>query len=185
LFSSSPGGSRVDAGYYVDRRDRDTRAVRWEKLDEEFTYTSDQLDRDVVAIDQIRTVVRTYRDKLFTEIFPGRYAKDDSHAEDIVKIVREEFNKGNDFAQKITYKTTGASPEDLIASFRNSYFPRIAVTVDMIATGTDIKPLEIVFFLRQVQSRAYFEQMKGRGVRVINETDLRRSPRTRSPRTIS
>jgi type I restriction enzyme R subunit len=174
------GGSKVDAGYIVDKRDRETRAVRWEKLDEDFAYTAEQLDRDVVAIHQIRTVVRTFREKLFTEIFPGRtevpktliYAKDDSHAEDIVKIVREEFNKGNEFCQKITYKTTGRKTDDLIAEFRNSYFPRIAVTVDMIATGTDIKPLEIVFFLRKVQSRAYFEQMKGRGVRVINETDL-------------
>jgi type I restriction enzyme R subunit len=176
----SQKGSTVDAGYYVDKRDRETRAVRWEKLDEDLEYTAQQLDKDVVAIDQIRTVIRTFKDKLFTEIFPGRtdvpktliYAKDDSHAEDIVKIVREEFAKGNEFAQKITYKTTGKKPDDLIAEFRNSYFPRIAVTVDMIATGTDIKPLEVVMFLRTVKSRSYFEQMKGRGVRVINETDL-------------
>ena len=103
-------------------------------------------------MDQIRTVLQNFRDKLFIEIFPGRtdvpktlvFAKDDSHAEDIVKVVREEFAKGNDFAQKITYKTTGKKPDELIAEFRNSYFPRIAVTVDMIATGTDIKPLEVI-----------------------------------------
>ncbi|OGP95922.1 MAG: hypothetical protein A2157_11945 [Deltaproteobacteria bacterium RBG_16_47_11] len=132
-------------------------------------------------MDQIRTVVRAFRDKLFTEIYPGRtevpktliFAKDDSHAEDIVKIAREEFAKGNEFAQKITYKTTGKKTEDLIAEFRNSYFPRIAVTVDMIATGTDIKPLEVVLFMRSVKSRTFFEQMKGRGVRVISEDDLR------------
>ena len=143
--------------------------------------------------DQIRTVVRTFRDKLFTEIFPGRtevpktliFAKDDSHAEDIVEIVREEFGKGNDFAQKITYRTTGETPEDLIAAFRNSYFPRIAVTVDMIATGTDIKPVEIVLFMRAVKSRSFFEQMKGRGVRVINADDLKASPPTPRPRTTS
>jgi len=175
------GGSKVDAGYFVDKRDRATRAVRWEQLDEDLEYDSNQLDRDVVAADQIRTVVRTYRDKLFSEIFPGRtevpktliFAKDDSHAEDIVKIIREEFGKGNDFAQKITYRTTGKKPEDIIAEFRNSYFPRIAVTVDMIATGTDIKPLEVVLFMRSVKSRSFFEQMKGRGVRVIKEDDLR------------
>src|SRR6266496_1096933 len=175
------GGSKVDAGYYVDKRDRATRAVRWEQLDEELQYEANQLDRDVVAADQIRTVVRTYRDKLFSEIFPGRthvpktliFAKDDSHAEDIVKIVREEFGKGNDFAQKITYRTTGKKPEDIIAEFRNSYFPRIAVTVDMIATGTDIKPLEVVLFMRSVKSRSFFEQMKGRGVRVISPDDLK------------
>jgi len=173
-------GSTVDAGYYIDKRDRETRDVRWEQLDEDLEYNENQLDRDVVAVDQIRTVIGTFRDKLFTEIFPGRtevpktliFAKDDSHAEDIVKIVREEFAKGNDFAQKITYKTTGKKPEDLIAEFRNSYNPRIAVTVDMIATGTDIKPLEVVLFMRSVKSRGYFDQMKGRGVRVINDDDL-------------
>ena len=169
-------GATVQAEQYVDRRDRRTRQVRWEQLDEDLTYTSGQLDRDVVAEDQIRTVIRTFRDRLFTEIFSGRtevpktiiFAKDDSHADDIVKIVREEFGKGNEFCQKITYRTTGASPEQLIATFRNSYHPRIVVTVDMIATGTDIKPVEIVFFMRNVQSRSFFEQMKGRGVRVIS-----------------
>ena len=165
-------GSSVEAGYYVDKRDRQTRKVRWEELEEDLTYTPNQLDREVVAEDQIRTVVQTFRDRLFTEIFPGRrdvpktiiFAKDDSHADDIVRIVRQEFDKGNDFCQKITYKTPGVSPESLLTSFRNSYNPRMVVTVDMIATGTDIKPVEVVFFMRNVRSRSFFEQMKGRGV---------------------
>ncbi len=173
-------GSTVDAGYHVDRRDRLTRRVRWEQLEEELTYAPNRLDRDVVAEDQIRTVVRTFRDRLFTQIFPNRrdvpktiiFAKDDSHADDIVRIVRREFDKGNDFCQKITYRTTGAKPEDLLTAFRNSYNPRIVVTVDMIATGTDIKPVEVVFFMRNVRSRSFFEQMKGRGVRTISTTDF-------------
>ena len=175
-------GSTVDAGFWVDRRERETRKRRWERLDTDLTYAPNELDRDVVALDQIRTVVRSFRDKL-REIFPGRtdipktliFAKQDSHADDVVQVVREEFAKGNDFAQKITNKSrlTGADPEDLIRAFRNSYLPRIAVTVDMIATGTDIKPLEVVMFLRQVKSRNLFEQMKGRGVRVINDADFR------------
>ena len=173
-------GSKIESGFYVDRRDRLTRKKRWEQLDEDLAYDGAQLDREVVAEDQIRTVLRTYRDKLFTEIFPGRtdvpktliYAKDDTHADDIVRICREVFDKGNDFCQKITYRTTGIKPKDLIASFRNSYFPRIAVTVDMIATGTDIKPLEVVFFMRSVRSLGFFEQMKGRGVRVISDTEF-------------
>ena len=197
-------GSKVDAGFFVDRRDRLTRAVRWEQLDDDLTYAPRALDRDVVALDQIRTVIQTFRDKLFVDLFPGRtevpktliYAKDDSHADDIVQIVREEFAKGNDFAQKITYRTSvikvvekgadadgneilvteyrpsGKRPDDLLSSFRNSYYPRIVVTVDMLATGTDIKPLEVVVFMREVKSRIFFEQMKGRGVRVINGTDL-------------
>ena len=173
-------GATVDAGYYIDRRDRLTRKVRWEQLEDDLNYAPNQLDRDVVAEDQIRTVVQTFRDRLFTEIFPNRrdvpktiiFAKDDSHADDIVRIVRQEFDKGNDFCQKITYKTTGVKPEDLLTAFRNSYNPRIVVTVDMIATGTDIKPVEVVFFMRNVRSRNFFEQMKGRGVRTISATDF-------------
>ena len=174
-------GATIQPGFYVDKRDRRSRNAEPVELEDELTYTPNQLDRDVVAVDQIRTVVRTFRDNLFTEIFPGRtevpktivFAKDDSHAEDIVEMMRTEFGKGNEFCQKITYKTTGDSPENLLQSFRNSYNPRIAVTVDMIATGTDIKPVEIVFFMRNVRSRSFFEQMKGRGVRVISPTDFK------------
>ena len=144
--------------------------MRWELADQDIPYDADDLDRRVVAPDQIRTIIRTFRDRLFTEIFPGRtevpktliFAKDDSHADDIVQIIREEFGKGNDFAQKITYRTGAAKvrvkktdkdgneyevdewvsgnikPEDMLSQFRTAYNPRIAVTVDMIATGTDI-----------------------------------------------
>jgi type I restriction enzyme R subunit len=170
-------GSKVEAGLWVDRRERETRRVRWEQLDEDLEYGAEALDRNVVTPDQIRTVLRAFKNALPT-MFPGRadvpktliYAKDDAHAEDIVRIVREEFGKDNEFAQKITYRAP--KPEDLLTSFRNSFLPRIAVTVDMIATGTDIKPLEVVLFMRQVKSRNMFEQMKGRGVRVINDTDF-------------
>ena len=176
-------GSTVEAapGVMLGYRDRQTRKTRWEAPDEDVSYASGDLDKNVVAIDQIRLIVRTFRDRVLKETFPDRkevpktliFAKDDSHAEDIVRIVREEFGKGNDFAQKITYKVTGTKPADLIQSFRNSYFPRVAVTVDLIATGTDIKPVEIVIFMRSVKSRVLFEQMKGRGVRVINADELR------------
>ena len=173
-------GSKIEADFYVDKRDKLTRKTRWELLDEEMEYSADQLDRDVVTPDQIRTVIQTFRDKLFTEIFPGRkqvpktliFAKDDSHAEDILRIVREEFGKGDDFCKKITYRTTGDTPANLLASFRNSYNPRIAITVDMVATGTDIKPLECIIFMRNIRSQVYFEQMKGRGTRTISSTDL-------------
>jgi type I restriction enzyme R subunit len=200
----SEQGSSVEAGLFIDKRDRQTRKVRWEKLDEDLTYGANQLDRDVVAKDQIRTLVKTFKEKLFTEIFPGRthvpktliFAKDDSHADDIVQILREEFGKGNDFAQKITYRTgvarvvtkkklpdgteveevtyqsTGTTAETHLKFFRNSYNPRIAVTVDMIATGTDVKPIECLVFLRDVKSRNLFEQMKGRGSRVIRTDEL-------------
>lgn len=170
----------ADGETLVKFRDRLTGQTRLVALEDDVVYSATQLDRDVVAEDQLRTVIRTFRDKLFTEIFPGRrevpktliFAKDDMHADRIVQLLREEFDRPNDFVVKITYKTTGRKPEELLADFRTSYNPRIAVTVDMIATGTDIKPLECVMFLRSVKSRNFFEQMKGRGVRVINDADF-------------
>ncbi|MDE0135824.1 MAG: DEAD/DEAH box helicase family protein, partial [Acidimicrobiaceae bacterium] len=183
-------GGTVPAEFVTKFRDRDTREHRLEKIDEDITYDANQLDRSVVAPDQIRTVVRALRGSL-PEMFPDRerredgsirhipktliFAKDDSHADDIVQVVRREFNLGNEGAVKITYRSgdAGNKPEDLLAQFRTSYATRIAVTVDMIATGIDVKPIECVVFMRMVRSRNFFEQMKGRGVRVIDSDQLR------------
>lgn len=164
-----------EPGVFVPHRDRRTKGKKYKELDDDLTYTANQLDRDVVSENQIRLVMRTFKEKL-PEIFPGRtevpktlvFAKTDLHAEDIVRIIREEFGKGNDFCQKITSKSTGKKPDELLSEFRNLYFPRIAVTVDMIATGTDVKPLECLIFMRNIRSLGYFEQMKGRGCRVVD-----------------
>jgi type I restriction enzyme R subunit len=203
------GGATIeagDSGVYVDMRHRLTRAERLQRLNQDLTYTANQLDRDVVSESQMRTVLQQYRQKVLPDAFPGRdevpktliFAKDDSHADDIVRLVREVFAQRNEFCQKITYrtgytkvtrkltnddgseseviewvKTASLTPDEILANFRNSFFPRIAVTVDMISTGTDVKPIECVFFLRNVKSAGFFEQMKGRGVRVISPDKLR------------
>ena len=183
-------GGQLKADEWVEKRERLTRRKRWEIQDEDVTYAAEQLDRDIVNPDQIRSVVRTFRDKL-SEIFPGRtevpktlvFAKTDSHADDIIQTVREEFAEGNQFCKKITYKTD-EDPKSVLAQFRNDYYPRIAVTVDMIATGTDVKPLECLLFMRDVRSRNYFEQMKGRGTRILEHDDLKKvSPSAVSGKT--
>ena len=193
-------GGQLKAEQQVERRERLTRRKRWEQQDEDEAYSASRLDRDIVSPDQIRTVIRTFRDKL-PEIFPGRYeadghfqapktlifAKSDSHADDIIQCVREEFGEGNAFCKKITYRVAdgrkdadgniieaGEDPRSVLAQFRNEYNPRIAVTVDMIATGTDVKPLECLLFMRDVKSRNYFEQMKGRGTRTLAKDDLQK-----------
>jgi len=171
-------GSIIEKGWWVGVQDKRTRRQRWEQLDEDFSYDPTELDRRVTSPSQIRTVIAAYRDSL-PELFPGRievpktliFAKDDNHAEDVVRITREVFGRGDDFCQKITYRANGL-PETLISGFRTGYNPRIAVTVDMIATGTDIKPLEVLVFMRAVRSRVLFEQMLGRGTRVISDTDF-------------
>ena len=101
------------------------------------------------------------------------FAKTDSHANDIIDIVRQEFAEENKFCKKITYKTD-EDPKSVLSQFRNDYHPRIAVTVGMIATGTDVKPLECLLFMRDVKSIIFFEQMKGRGTRTIDLDSLRK-----------
>jgi len=170
----------------VEHRDRLTRKKRYQMQDEDETYSAQQLDADIVNPSQIRTVIRAFKEHL-PKIFPDRvdhtgefevpktliFAKTDSHADDIIHIVREEFNEESRFCKKITYKA-GEDPKSVLAQFRNDYHPRIAVTVDMIATGTDVRPLECLLFMRDVKSRNYFEQMKGRGTRVIDFDDLKK-----------
>ena len=171
-------GSKICAKQFVEKRHRVTREIELKQLNNDLIYDKDSLDRSVVARDQIRLVIKTFKNKL-PEIFPNRtvvpktliFAKDDTHAEDITEIVREEFAAGNNFCKKITYRSD-EKPEELLASFRNSPMPRIAVTVDMVATGTDIKPLECIVFMRDVKSKTYFDQMKGRGTRTVNRNDL-------------
>lgn len=164
----------------IEYRNRLSRKKRWMQMDEDVDYVPPQLDRDIVNPSQIRTVIRTFKENLFTTLFPRRkevpktliFAKTDSHADDIVQIVRDEFGEGNDFCRKITY--SAENPESVLSSFRNDYNPRIAVTVDMIATGTDVKPIECLIFMRDVRSKNYFEQMKGRGTRTLGKDDLQK-----------
>ena len=167
----------------IEYRDRLSRAKRWQQMDEDEDYSGankGKLDKDVVNPSQIRTVIRSFKENLFTTLFPRRkevpktliFAKTDSHADDIIQIVREEFGEGNDFCKKITYAAD--KPESVLSAFRNDYYPRIAVTVDMIATGTDVKPIECLIFMRDVRSKNYFEQMKGRGTRTLNVDDLQK-----------
>jgi type I restriction enzyme R subunit len=164
----------------IERRERLSRKKRWEQLDEDVDYKPSQLDRDIVNPTQIRSIIQAFRDAWKT-MFPGRnelpktlvFAKTDSHADDIITIIREEFGEGNEFCKKVTYGST-EDPKSILTAFRNDYYPRIAVTVDMIATGTDVKPIECLVFMRDVRSKNYFEQMLGRATRTLGEDDLKR-----------
>ena len=196
-------GSKILMGEKVDKRERLTRRKFWESVDEDIEYSGKQLDKDIVNKSQIRTIIRAIKEnlpKMFPdritqsaalapspleraggEVKQGEafevpktliFAKTDSHAEDIIEIVREEFAEENKFCKKITYKSV-EDPKTVLSQFRNDYYPRIAVTVDMIATGTDIRPLEVLVFMRDVKSRSYYEQMKGRGTRTCSLEQLK------------
>ncbi len=197
-------GGKIEAKQQVEKRERQTRKKRWEEQVDDETYSGKQLDRDIVNPDQIRTVVRTFKESL-PAIFPARkevpktliFAKTDSHADDIIQTVREEFGEGNAFCKKVTYRVAqdktnkegeviekGEDPKSVLAQFRNDYYPRIAVTVDMIATGTDVKALECLLFMRDVKSKNYFEQMKGRGTRTLDKDSLQKvTPSAQSAKT--
>jgi type I restriction enzyme R subunit len=173
-------GGMVEAMAWVDHRDRATRKKRWAETDEDTTYTGKDLDRSVVNSSQIRQVIQAMKTAVETQIFPARkevpktliFAKTDSHADDIIQTVREVYGQGNEFCRKVTYSEKDA--DSVLTSFRNDYNPRVAVTVDMIATGTDVKPLEVLLFMRDVRSKGYYEQMKGRGVRSLGADGLQR-----------
>ncbi len=174
-------GAEVKAREWVDHRDRATRKKRWAETEEDAAYTGKELDHSVVNPSQIRQVIQAMKTAVETRIFPARqetpktliFAKTDSHADDIIQMVREVYGQGNAFCKKVTYRAE-EDADSILSSFRNDYNPRIAVTVDMIATGTDVKPLEVLLFMRDVRSKGYYEQMKGRGVRSLDADSLKR-----------
>ncbi|MGW0731634.1 DEAD/DEAH box helicase family protein [Streptomyces sp. NPDC002851] len=176
------GAATIESGTTIKVKDRMTREQRLRQLDDDFTYTTRQIGRSVVTVDEIRAVLLAYQAN-WQRWFPGRtelpktliFAVGEDHAEDVLAQVKEVFGRGDDFAKKITYKSrqAGEDPNELIRAMRTSSRLRVAVTVDMIATGTDIRALECVIFLRSVRSAVLFEQMKGRGARTIDVTELR------------
>lgn len=173
-------GSELKAKEWVDHRNRLTRKKRWAQTEDDNPYSGKELDRSVVNPSQIRNVIKAMKEAVETRIFPGRkevpktliFAKTDSHADDIIQIVRDEYGEGNAFCKKVTYNAD-EDVDTILSNFRNDYYPRIAVTVDMIATGTDVKPLEVLLFMRDVRSKGYYEQMKGRGVRSLSRDGLK------------
>jgi len=180
----SEEGGTINEGDNYDEMERYTNSNTMIAAEAIESYGNKELDRSVVNPAQIRMVLENFRDAIYTDLFPERepelqyipktliFAKHDNHATRIVEIAKEVFpNQSSDFVQKITY-SAGDSAE-LIRSFRNDKSFRIAVTVNLVATGTDIKPLEVLLFMRDVFSEILYTQMKGRGVRTIGDEQLR------------
>ena len=180
-------GGAIRDGENIKQVTRYTGKVENVKNSGEKTYTGNELNRSIVNPSQIKLVLETYRDAVYTEMFndPQRepnldylpktliFALNDAHASNIVKIAKEVFGKENDpqFVQKITY--SAGNSNELIRHFRNDKEFRIAVTVTLVATGTDVKPIEVVMFMRDIESNSLYTQMKGRGVRTIGDEQLR------------
>lgn len=179
-------GGAILAGEKFKEETRYTGEVKTVSSKETKTYTNKELNRSIINPAQIKLILSTYRDVVYTELFndPQRepnmdylpktliFALNEAHATNIVQIAKEVFGRTDDrFVQKITY--SAGDSNELIRQFRNDKDFRIAVTCTLVATGTDVKPLEVVMFMRDVESLPLYIQMKGRGVRTIGDEQLR------------
>ena len=179
-------GGAILEGEKIKEETRYTGDVKTISNKETKTYTNKELNRSVINPAQIKLILSTYRDVVYTELFndPQRdanfdylpktliFALNETHASNIVQIAKEVFGRTDDrFVQKITY--SAGDSNELIRQFRNDKDFRIAVTCTLVATGTDVKPLEVLVFMRDVESLPLYIQMKGRGVRTIGDEQLR------------
>lgn len=179
-------GGAILEGEKFKEETRYTGEVKTVSSKETKTYTNKELNRSIINPAQIKLILSTYRDVVYTELFndPQRepnmdylpktliFALNEAHATNIVQIAKEVFGRTDDrFVQKITY--SAGDSNELIRQFRNDKDFRIAVTCTLVATGTDVKPLEVVMFMRDVESLPLYIQMKGRGVRTIGDEQLR------------
>lgn len=183
-------GGTINQGETVTNVNRSGEMVDKYKVQQRIDYAPNQLDRSVINPNQIESVLKSYMESIYTDLYPEReedwnhipktliFAKNDNHATDIVKITEkvfaEKFPNGkvpDKFVQKITYSAGDSNA--LIRELRTEKDFRIAVTVTLVATGTDVKPLEVVLFMNDVKSEVLYTQMKGRGCRTLNEDKLR------------
>lgn len=183
---ATENGGAILKGDRLRRETRYTGQVETVRNEETKNYTKEELNRSIVNPAQIKLVLETFRDAVYTEMFtdPQReanmdylpktliFALNENHATNIVRIAKEVFGRSDDkFVQKITY--SAGDSNELIRQFRNDKEFRIAVTCTLVATGTDVKPLEVLIFMRDVASEPLYIQMKGRGVRTIGDEQLR------------
>jgi len=183
-------GGTIHEGETIQEKSRRKGKMTENTINERVDYSPTQLDRTVINPNQIKSVLESYRDAIYTDLYPDReekwayipktliFAKDDNHASEIVRLVETVFAEKFDskkvpegFVQKITYSAGDSNA--LIRDLRSEKNFRIAVTVTLVATGTDIKPLEVVLFMNDVKSDILYTQMKGRGCRCINDDKLR------------
>lgn len=181
---ATTNGGAIRKGDKLRKETRYTGEVEIIENNETSTYTREELNRSIINPAQIKLVLETFRDSIYADMFTERepnmdyipktliFALNEAHATNIVKIAKEVFGRGDDrFVQKITYSCGDSNK--LIKDFRNDKDFRIAVTCTLVATGTDVKPLEVVMFMRDVASLPLYIQMKGRGVRTIGDEALR------------
>ena len=183
--SATENGGEIHKGEKYREITTYTGEKRMTRAVEATPYQANDLDRAVINPEQIKLVLESYKNAVYSEPYPSRdpniayipktliFAKSDAHADNIIKIIREQVFPGQcpEFAQKITYSAGDSNA--LIKNFRNDKKFRIAVTVTLVATGTDVKPLEVLIFMRDVNSESLYVQMKGRGVRTITDDALR------------
>ena len=183
--SATENGGEIHKGEKYREVTTYTGEKRMTRAVEATPYQANDLDRAVINPEQIKLVLESYKNAVYSELYPSRdpniayipktliFAKSDAHADNIIKIIREQVFPGQcpEFAQKITYSAGDSNA--LIKNFRNDKKFRIAVTVTLVATGTDVKPLEVLIFMRDVNSESLYVQMKGRGVRTITDDALR------------
>lgn len=180
---SEEGGTLHIGEEYIEHTNY-TNTDKTKVVKEDSNYKKEELNRAVIDQAQIKLVLETYKKVVYTELYPNRepdfkyipktliFAQRDKHADSIIEVAKEVFpNQSPNFIKKIT--CTAGNSNELIRQFRNEKDFRIAVTVTLVATGTDVKPLEVVMFMRDVNSEPLYIQMKGRGCRTIGDEQLK------------
>ncbi|MBI3830391.1 MAG: DEAD/DEAH box helicase family protein [Planctomycetes bacterium] len=167
-------GVFLKPGETVGMVDTDTGKELLDKLEDERAFDTTEIEKKVTAPESNRKILEEVkRHALEHDAKTGRFPKilifavndtpHTGHADQIVRLCREIFGRGEAFVQKITGKVD--RPLQHIREFRNRPNPCIAVTVDLLTTGVDIPDLEYLVFMRPVKSRILWEQMLGRGTR--------------------
>ncbi|MFZ4566483.1 MAG: type I restriction-modification system endonuclease [Prochlorococcaceae cyanobacterium] len=167
----SSEGIRWTAGAEVKTYDPRTAQIELFTTPDELRFEVEAFNRQVITEAFNRVVCEVLANEL-DPLSPQKtliFCATDAHADLVVLLLKEAFRERYDGVDDgAVAKITGASdkPKELIRRYKNEAFPNVAVTVDLLSTGVDVPSICNIVFLRRMNSRILYDQMRGRATRL-------------------
>ncbi|WP_010323160.1 type I restriction-modification system endonuclease [Marinobacterium stanieri] len=171
----SKHGIRFDKGESVEVINTQTGEVDATELEDELHFEVDAFNRRVINEDFNRVICEQLAQELdpFGDEKTMIFCATDLHADMVKRLLDDAFKAlyNGSYNEAAVAKITGKSDKvnDLIKRYKNERYPNIAITVDLLTTGIDVKPICHLVFMRRVRSRILYEQMIGRATRRCDE----------------
>ncbi len=147
----------------------------------EINFEGVELEKKVINKGTNTLIVKEFMEESIKDIngvLPGKtifFCANIAHARRMEEIFDQLYPEYNGELAKVMVSEDSRvhGKGGLLDQFKNKNFPRIAISVDMLDTGIDIRELVNLVFAKPVYSYTKFWQMIGRGTRLLEPTQMK------------